>query len=439
MSFTCIIMGAAGRDFHDYLRFFRDRPEFTVVCFTAHQIPFIEERSFPAELAGPNHAGDIPIYSEARLSELIREHRVDFVFLSYSDLPHEDVMHRASIVQAAGASFALLGPGHTELSSTLPVLSVTASRTGAGKSPLCLALAEHFRTTGTRVGVIRHPMPYGDLRRQEVQRFATHEDLDTHECTVEEREEYEPYVDRGLVIYAGVDYAKILAAAESESEAILWDGGNNDASFIRAGLSITVLDALRAGHELRYYPGETNFRRADVLVLNKVRSAKASDVDILRENVRAHNPAATVIEADLDVAVPDPSAIAGKRVLVVDDGPTLTHGGMSYGAGGVAAERYGAAEIIDPRAHAIGTIAEAFTNYPHLGPVLPALGYSEKQREELAETIRRAAPDVVVDGSPAGLRRLLDLDVPVVEVQYRFVQLAGPSMFELVDTFLATH
>lgn len=432
-TFDCIIMGAAGRDFHDFLRFFRDRPSFRVRCFTAHQIPFIEERRFPRELAGPSYDEDIPIYSEDRVADLIRELDIDFVFLAYSDLPHAEVMHRASIVQAAGASFALLGPKHTELTSSLPVISVTASRTGAGKSPLCQALVRHLSGRNKRVGVIRHPMPYGDLKRQEVQRFATVDDLTAHDCTVEEREEYAPYVEAGHVIYAGVDYAKILAAAEDESDLILWDGGNNDSSFIRADLRITVLDALRPGHELAYYPGETNFRGADVLVLNKVRAATDADVQILRDNAAAHNSSAAIIEADLEVSVDDPSAIEGKRVLVVDDGPTLTHGGMAYGAGMVAAERCGAAEIIDPRGHAVGTIAAAFEAFGHLGKVLPALGYSDAQRAELAESIRNAAPDVVVDGSPANLARVLALDVPVVRVSYRFSQLGGPSIFDMVD------
>jgi predicted GTPase len=438
MSFDCIIMGAAGRDFHDYLRFFRDRSEFRVRCFTAHQIPFIEQRSFPAALAGPRYDADIPIYSEARLTELIGELDIDFVFLAYSDLPHEEVMHRASIVQAAGASFGLLGPKHTQLTSKLPVISVTASRTGAGKSPLSQAIARHLIDRGLRVGVLRHPMPYGDLIAQAVQRFATIADLDAHDCTIEEREEYEPYVAAGMVIYAGVDYAAILEAAESESDVILWDGGNNDSAFVRPGLSVVVVDALRAGHELAYYPGETNFRSADVLVLNKVGGASEEDLALLRANAAQHSSGASVIESDLEVVVEDPDALRGKRVLVIDDGPTLTHGGMSYGAGVVAAKTVGVAEMIDPKPYAVGTIAEAFSTYSHIGNVLPAIGYSEEQRSELAETIRRAEPEVVLDASPARVGRVLGLSCPVVTVGYRFEQRAGEPIFDTVDRFLET-
>jgi predicted GTPase len=434
---NCIIMGAAGRDFHDFLRYFRDRPELRVCCFTAHQIPFIEERSFPRELAGPNYESDIPIYSEERLTDLIDELDIDFVFLAYSDLAHEEVMHRASIVQAAGASFALLGPRHTQLIAERPVIAVTASRTGAGKSPLCQAIAFHLQDTGKRPGVIRHPMPYGDLLRQVVQRFATPDDLKRHDCTVEEREEYTPYVDRGLPIYAGVDYERILAEAQTEADVILWDGGNNDSPFIRPDLHITVLDALRPGHELAYYPGETNFRAADILVLNKVRSASPAALATLEENARRYNPSAQVIKADLEVELADPDAVAGKRVLVVEDGPTITHGGMPYGAAHIAAERFGAAEILDPRPHAVGTIAEAFAAYPHIGAALPALGYSESQRRELAETIRRVGPDLIIDGSPASLERALELDIPIDRVSYRFVQLGGRPIFELVEEALA--
>ena len=430
-------MGAAGRDFHDYLRFFRERPEFRVCCFTAHQIPFIEKRSFPVELAGPSYSNDIPIFSEERLPELIKEFDVDFVFLSYSDLPHEEVMHRASIVQASGASFALLGPRHTELVSSLPVVAVTASRTGAGKSPLSLAIAERLHARGHNVGVLRHPMPYGDLRAQAVQRFASQEDLDRHKCTIEEREEYQPYVDRGLVIYAGVDYEAILKAVESESDIILWDGGNNDASFVRADLQITVLDALRPGHELKYYPGETNLRRADILVLNKIGGANPEDIEQLRRSAAIANPRADIITSDLIVRIDSPETIAGKRVLVVEDGPTLTHGGMSQGAGYVAAMRCAPAEIIDPRPYARGSIAQAFTNFPHLGAVLPALGYAASQCDELAATIEAAKPDIVIDGSPAGITRIISLTMPVIPARYEFTQVDGPSVFDRIDALLA--
>ncbi|MGF1469049.1 MAG: GTPase [Sandaracinaceae bacterium] len=435
--FRCIVMGAAGRDFHDFLSFLRARAQtFRVVAFTAEQIPFISERSFPRELAGPAYAEDIPIHDEEELVRLIREHRIDFVFLSYSDLAHEDVMHRASVVQAAGASFALLGPEHTQLRSTLPVLAVTAVRTGAGKSPLSQAIAARLTGAGRRVGVLRHPMPYGDLRRQGVQRFATTDDLDRHECTVEEREEYEPYVERGLVLYAGVDYRAILERAEAESDVILWDGGNNDVAFVRPDLHLVIVDALRPGHEVAYYPGETNLRRADVVVINKVDGATADALRTVRRNVARAAPGADVVEAALVVTSEDDDAIRGRRVLVVEDGPTTTHGGMPSGAGLLAAERAGAT-VLDPRPFAVGTVADAYRDYPHLGPVLPALGYSETQRSELAATIRRAEPEVVVDGSPARLDRLLRLEVPVVRVRYRFAQRAGPDLFATVDAWLA--
>ncbi|MBW2271189.1 MAG: GTPase [Deltaproteobacteria bacterium] len=434
--FNCIILGAAGRDFHDFQTFFRTHPEFRVCCFTAEQIPFIERRSFPRELAGESYDADIPIHAETALPDLIERYEADFVFLAYSDLAHEEVMHKASIAQAAGASFALLGPRHTQLRSKHPVIAVTAVRTGAGKSPLAQAIAFHLVAEKHRIGILRHPMPYGDLRRQEVQRFATFEDLERHECTVEEREEYEPYVERGLVIYAGVDYAAILAAAEAESDVILWDGGNNDFSFIEAGLHFVVLDALRPGDELDHYPGETNFRSADVLVINKVGAAEPASIERLRQHAAHHNPRARIIEADLVIEVDAPELVKGRRVLVVEDGPTLTHGGMSFGAGTLAARRLGARELLDPRPHATGSIAEAFRQYPHLGAVLPALGYSASQRRELAATIRATAPEAVVDASPARLDRILDLDQPLVRVRYHFEQTAGPQIEDLVDAFL---
>ena len=431
--FKCIVMGAAGRDFHDFLTFLRGHgKEFEVVAFTASQIPYIDARSFPAELAGSDYASDIPIHPEEQLSELIEANEIDFVFLSYSDLPHEAVMHRASTVQAAGASFVLLGPRHTELRSTLPVIAVTAVRTGAGKSPLCQAIASDLTAQGHRVGIVRHPMPYGDLRAQASQRFATADDLDRHACTIEEREEYEPYLERGLVIYAGVDYARILAQLESESDVVLWDGGNNDGPFLRPDLLITVADALRPGHEVTYYPGETNFRRADVIVINKVQNAPAGALEEIRAHASQINPSATVVEADLVVDVEEPALVRDKRVLIVEDGPTLTHGGMATGAGYVAAMEFGAAGVIDPRPHAVGSIAEAFRRHPHLGPVLPALGYSDQQREELAETVARAGAELVIDASPARLDRFLAAGQPVVRVFYRFQQRSGPDLFEIV-------
>ena len=431
----CIILGAAGRDFHDFQTFFRDRSEYEVVAFTAAQIPFIEQRSFPRELAGPLYDSDIPIFLESELPDLIRRLAVDMAFFSYSDLSHLEVMHKASIVQSHGAGFAMLGPHLTQLRSSRPVIAVTAVRTGAGKSPISQALARHLTTAGHRVAVLRHPMPYGNLLKQRVVRYASEADLLTHECTIEEREEYEPYVAAGMAVYAGVDYAAILAEAEKASDVILWDGGNNDYPFVQPDLSIVVLDALRAGHEVAYYPGETNFRAADVLVLNKVSNASVEALATLRHNVAAFNPRATVIESDLAIALAEGSAIAGKRVVVVEDGPTLTHGGMAYGAGTIAA-RAAQAQIVEPRAFAVGSIAEAYSNFPHLSAVVPALGYSEAQRADLENTLRASRAEVIIDASPARLDRLMSLPLPIARVSYCFEQRSGPPLFELVDEAL---
>jgi predicted GTPase len=436
--YNCIIMGAAGRDFHDFQTFFSEHRNFRVCAFTATQIPFIERRSYPAELAGDGYEADIPIYDEARLPTLIDELNIDFVFFAYSDLSHREVMHRAALVQAAGASFVLLGPAQTMLHSGKPVVSVTATRTGAGKSPLTQWLARSLVDTGVRVAVLRHPMPYGNLRAQAVQRFAEPADLDRHDCTIEEREEYEPYVRQGLTIFAGVDYRAILAAAEVEADLILWDGGNNDYAFVEPDLSIVVCDALRAGHGLEYYPGETNFRAADILVINKVGQADAADVEVIRQLRERYNPAAQLALADLEVSVTQPEALAGRRVLIVEDGPTVTHGGMSYGAGWVAAMRYGVAEVIDPRPHAQGTIRDTYAACPHLGRVLPAMGYSEDQRRELKATIEASGAEVVLNGSPADIGSLLALALPVEQVAYRFVLREGADLLGAVQALLAT-
>ncbi len=437
MPLRCIIMGAAGRDFHDFQTFFRGRPEFRVVAFTAAQIPFIERRTFPRELAGPGYDADLPIFPEAELPDLVRRLDADLVFFAYSDLSHEEVMHRASLAQAAGAGFALLGPKQTQLSSRLPVVSVTAVRTGAGKSPIAQAIALHLRERGVRAAVLRHPMPYGDLRRQAVQRFAAEADLDRADCTIEEREEYEPYLEAGLTVFAGVDYREIVAAAEREAEALLWDGGNNDWSFLRPDLSIVVADALRPGHEVRYYPGETNFRSANVVVVTKVSVAGPEAVALVRRHAAELAPRAVLLEGDLAVSVERPEAVAGRRVLVVEDGPTLTHGGMAFGAGTVAARACAARELVDPRPFAAGSIAEAFSLHPHIGAVLPALGYSAEQRRELAETIARSGAEVVVDASPSRLERFLALPIPVARVRYRFEQRSGPPLLDLVDQAVA--
>lgn len=432
MTFNCIIMGAAGRDFHDFQTFFRKHQQFRVCAFTATQIPDIENRAFPQSLAGPDYDCDIPIHPETRLAALIEELDIDFVFLAYSDLSHKDVMHKASLVQSAGASFALLGPKHTQLKSSKPVISITAVRTGAGKSPLSQFIAKNLSAQGRRVGIIRHPMPYGELTRQVVERFSEPADLDKFDCTIEEREEYEPYLELGLSIFAGVDYQQILREAEREADVILWDGGNNDYSFIQPDLSIVMLDALRAGHETDYYPGETNLRSASVLVINKVGQARPADVAAIHARVEAVNPAADVITSNLEIKVDSPELIAGRKVLVVEDGPTLTHGGMEYGAGLIAAQRCQPAEIIEPRPMAVGSIKRAFQEYSHIGPVLPALGYSEQQCEDLEATIHRADPDVIVDASPARLDRVIETEIPVVRVRYQFDQVSGIPIMDLV-------
>lgn len=429
---NCIIMGAAGRDFHDFQTFFKTRPAFRVCAFTATQIPFIDSRTFPKSLAGPLYLEDIPILPEEQLPQLIETLDIDFVFFAYSDLSYEQIMSKASLVQSCGAAFAILGPKQTQLTSSRPVIAITATRTGAGKSPIAQWLAQQLMAKDVRVGVIRHPMPYGDLSGQAVQRFASVEDLDRNDCTIEEREEYEPYVSRGIAIFAGVHYAAVLAAAETESDVILWDGGNNDYSFVKPTLSIVVADALRPGHETRFYPSETNFRCADIIVINKVSDAATSSVSSIEENARRLSPAAKVITADLVIDADDSHAIANRRVLAVEDGPTLTHGGMAYGAATLAARKWHAAELIDPRPHAEGSIAAAFQAFPHLENVLPALGYSEQQRRELELTIRRCRPDVVIDGSPANLKKWLAHDVPVVDVRYRFVQRTGKALNETV-------
>jgi len=433
--YECIVMGAAGRDFHLYLSFLRGNDNFRVKAFTATQIPFITERNFPASLAGPGYDEDIPIHDESELENLLRDNDIDFVFFAYSDVPHAEVMHKASLVQAAGASFIMAGPDHTQLPSTKPVVSITATRTGAGKSPLTQWLARLLTDQGKRVAVIRHPMPYGNLEMQRVQRFASTEDLVKHECTIEEREEYEPYVDMGIPIYAGVDYAAILEQSSREADIVLWDGGNNDFSFIRPDLDIVVVDSLRAGHEIDYYPGEVNFRRADVLVIGKVGSAERGAVEGIRERAAALNPAANVCTSDLELVLDQPGLIEGQRVLVIEDGPTVTHGGMSFGAGTVAAQRLGATPV-DPRPYAVGTIKDTFEAYPHMERILPAMGYSEKQREALSETINAccAAEDVscVIDASPARLDLMLNIDVPLSRVSYRFVQVDGQPLEDLV-------
>jgi len=418
-----IILGAAGRDFHDFNTYWRDNPDVEVVAFTATQIPDIHGRTYPAVLAGPKYPKGIPIYAEEELPELIRRHGVDLCTIAYSDLPHEVVMHKAALVNAAGADFIILGHKHTMLKSRLPVIAVCAVRTGAGKSQTSRAVVRVLKKLGKKVAAVRHPMPYGDLSKQICQRYATYEDLDRYECTIEEREEYEPHIDAGNIIYAGVDYARILAEAEKEAEVILWDGGNNDMSFYKPDLYITVLDPHRPGHERRYYPGETNLYMADVIVLNKMNTARPEDIDTVLKSIQEVNPRATVVRANSPVTVDDPAAIRGKRVLVVEDGPTLTHGEMKYGAAHVAARQNGAAAVVDPRPHAVGSIKGTFEKYRHLTDILPAMGYGRKQIQELEQTINAVDCDVVLIGTPIDLRRVLKINKPTVRVSYELEEI----------------
>jgi predicted GTPase len=423
-----LILGAAGRDFHNFNVAFRGDASARVVAFTATQIPDIAGRRYPSELAGSLYPDGIPIVAEDRLEEILRAEGVTEVVFAYSDVSHEAVMHLASRAVAAGADFRLLGAGATMLRSSVPVVSVCAVRTGAGKSQTTRRVADVLRARGLAVVAVRHPMPYGDLVRQRVQRFATWEDLDRHECTIEEREEYEPHLAAGTVVYAGIDYGAILVDAEREADVILWDGGNNDLPFYRPDVEIVVADPHRAGHEVRYFPGEANLRRAGVVVINKVSTAPAGGVEAVRRNVQALNPAALVIEADSPIAVSDAAALRGRRVLVIEDGPTLTHGEMAYGAGAVAAREHGAAELVDPRPWAVGSIADTFRKYPHTATVLPAMGYGADQVRDLEATVRAVPCDVVVVGTPVDLRRLMNFDKPVVRVSYELVERGQPDL-----------
>lgn len=432
MSERVVILGAAGRDFHDFNVLYRDNPDFEVVAFTATQIPNIEGRRYPASLAGDRYPDGIPIVPEAELERLIATYGVDRVVFAYSDVRHEHVMHLAARAVAAGASYELPGAG-TMIRSERPVVAVTAARTGAGKSPTSRKIWHVLNDAGRRVAAIRHPMPYGDLEKQAVQRFASFQDLVDADCTIEEREEYEPYIEQGGVIFAGVDYEAILRLAEQEADIILWDGGNNDLPFYVPDLHLCVVDPHRPGHELAYWPGEANLRRADVILVNKVETAPEENVEQVVGNARAANPGALIVKAKSPITVAHPDLIPGKRVLVVEDGPTLTHGEMAYGAGVIAARDLGAAELIDPRPYAVGSIAATFEKFPHIGPLLPAMGYGDEQREELAETIRRAAPDVVVVATPVNLLPLLDLEMPGTRVTYGVEIVEGPSFEEILS------
>ena len=430
-----IIMGAAGRDFHNFNVYFRDNEEYRVAAFTATQIPDIEGRKYPSILAGKLYPDGIPIYPEKDLTKYIKELEVSEVFFSYSDVSHEYIMHKASEVMSAGASFTLLGPRETMIKSKIPLISICAVRTGCGKSQTSRKIALILKEKGKRVVVIRHPMPYGDLTEQKVQRFATYEDMMKHKCTIEEMEEYEPHIDNGIVVYAGVDYGAILEEAEKEADIILWDGGNNDIPFYEADLEIVVVDPHRPGHELKYHPGETNFRRAQVLVINKIGTTKKENVEMVLNNIKKFNPEATIIRANSPIFISEAEEVAGKTVLVIEDGPTLTHGGMPYGAGIVAAEKYGAAKITDPRPYAVGSIKETFQIFTHLDKVLPAMGYGREQMAELAQTIDKVDCDLVISATPIDLGRLIKTNKKILRVTYELEEIGSPDLKEVLREF----
>ena len=434
-----LILGAAGRDFHNFNLVFRNNPEFWVVGFTAAQIPGIANRRYPAALAGPSYPDGVPIFPENKLEELITEHHVDAVVFSYSDVSYQNLMHLASRAVAAGADFWLLSTPHTQLKSVVPVVSICAVRTGCGKSPVARLVTSELHRHGLAPVVVRHPMPYGDLATESVQRFATMDDLDLQQCTIEEREEYEPHIRQGTVVYAGVDYESILRQAEKEADVIVWDGGNNDTPFYVSDLEIVVADPHRAGHELSYFPGEVNLRRAHAVVINKVNTATPMSVHAVKENILAANPKAKIFEAASRVSVPAPEQIAGKRVLVVEDGPTLTHGEMPYGAGVVAAREFGAAELVDPRPYAVGSIRTTFEQFHQLTTLLPAMGYSAMQRHELEETINRIPCDLVLVATPIDLARVIRLTKPYLRVTYEVEELTHPGLAELVAQFAREH
>jgi predicted GTPase len=428
-----VIAGAAGRDFHNFNVAFRDREDVEVVAFTATQIPDIEGRTYPAELAGKRYPDGIPIVPEEELSELVRRERIDEVVFAYSDVTHEHVMHVGSIALAAGADYRLLGPRSTELPSKKPVVAICAVRTGAGKSQTTRHVAAILRGAGKHVAVLRHPMPYGDLVKQAVQRFERYEDLDAADATIEEREEYEPHIAEGNIVFAGIDYAAILAQAEEEADVLVWDGGNNDTPFLTPDLHIVVCDPHRPGHELRYHPGETNLRMADVCLKNKVDTAAPENVEAVLDSIRTVNPRAEVVRAASPFVVEENThQIAGKRVLAIEDGPTLTHGEMAYGAAVLAAKQHGASALVDPRPFAVGSIKETFARYPHMSELLPAMGYGKKQMEELRETIARSDAELVLIGTPIDLRRVIELDKPALRVSYRLQELGEPTLADIL-------
>ena len=430
-----IIMGAAGRDFHNFNVYFRNNPRYTVIGFTATQIPDIDGRRYPSELAGEMYPQGIPIWSDERLFDLIKDNQVDMVAFSYSDIPHTEVMHKASIVTAAGADFIIIGASYTMLESKKTVISVCAVRTGCGKSQTSRKVIQILQDMGKKVVAVRHPMPYGDLTQQVVQRFAAYEDFERHHCTIEEREEYEPHIDMGAVVYAGVDYEKILRQAETEADVIVWDGGNNDTSFFKPDLHIVVFDPHRAGHETAYHPGETNLLLADVAVINKIDSAVAEEVAKVRTAIQTHNPRAQIVLADSELTADDTEQIRGKRVLVVEDGPTLTHGEMAYGAGVIAARRFGAAQLVDPRPYLQGTLRETFRKYPGIGSLLPAMGYGQQQMQDLADTINATDCDLVLVATPVDLIRLIAIEKPSVRIGYSYKNHSEPTLESIIKAY----
>ncbi len=431
-----LIMGAAGRDFHNFNVYFRDNPRYNVIGFTATQIPDIDDRQYPVQLAGEKYPEGIPIYTDEKLAELIEVHKVDLVAFSYSDVPHNEVMHKASVVTAAGADFIIIGAPYTMLESTKKVVSVCAVRTGCGKSQTSRKVCQILQKMNQRVVTVRHPMPYGDLTRQIVQRFSSYADFDKHACTIEEREEYEPVVAMGAVIYAGIDYEKILREAETEADVIIWDGGNNDSPFFKPDVNIVVFDPHRAGHETTYHPGETNMLMADIAVINKVDSADPEKVEQVRKTIQAHNPDALIVLADSAILVDEPDLIAGKRVLVVEDGPTLTHGEMAFGAGTIAARRFDAAEIIDPRPYLAGTLKDTFEAYPGIGALLPAMGYSSHQVKDMEITINRTDCDLVLFATPIDLTRLISINKPTLRVRYEYSDNSKPTLEALLANLI---
>jgi predicted GTPase len=433
MTKKVIIMGAAGRDFHNFNLYFRDNPAYRVMAFTAAQILLGHDRLYPPELAGSLYPAGIPFYPEEELTALIRDHRVDLVVFSYSDVSHVDLMHKASLVMAAGADFLLPGVAETMLPAAKPVIAVCAVRTGCGKSPTTRKICEILRRLGKKTVVVRHPMPYGDLRRQVVQRFAAFGDFARHRLTIEEREEYEPLVEQGIVVYGGIDYRQILSRAEQEADIIVWDGGNNDTPFFKPDLQVVLFDPLRPGHELLYFAGETNLRLADIAIINKVDAATPENIETVRQNITRYAPRADILLATMPVLVKEPERIQGKTVLAVEDGPTLTHGGMAYGAGFRAAEKFGAAEIVDPRPYAVGTLKAVFEQYPHIGRVLPAMGYSEAQIQDLAATINNTPADLVLFSTPIHLCRLLHCNKPAIRVRYEYRDYDEPTLKEVLE------